>query len=123
MSITVRVDKNNVPNVISAVGRAGDDLAKPVADGIKDIAERQAPVLYGFLRASIQTTGGGMHYEVSAESRAGGAPREYAYYQEYGTSKMSAQPYMMPAFVEGVASKLPQVSAEFGAKIEAAAGG
>lgn len=71
-------------------------------------AKRRAPVDTGFLRASgssNKTTGGA---EVVFTAN-------YAYYQEFGTSKMPAQPFVRPTIdedgdkiVEAVADELQQ---------------
>lgn len=121
MTVTVHVVKDNIPAVIRVIETQAGEVGKDVADGIKDAAQRFVPVLSGALRSSIHVSGGGDNYQITADSREGGAPRAYAGYVEYGTSKMHAQPYMMPGFVEGVATSLPAAIAEFAAKIEAAA--
>ena len=51
-------------------------------------AKRRAPVDTGFLRANIRAEDDGSKVISHAE---------YSAYQEYGTSKMKAQPYMRPA--------------------------
>lgn len=62
-------------------------------------AKLRAPVDTGMLRGSITSTGGGSEYEI-------GTNVEYAPFIEYGTSKMSAQPFLSPAF-ELVVKELP----------------
>lgn len=119
--MTVIVVYNHLPRVIATVLSADGEMARDVAQGMRDKAEAKAPVLSGALKASIHLEGGGNDYQVTAKSTEGGATRDYAHFVEYGTSKMRAQPYMRPAFVAGVALDLPRAAAEFGRKVEAAA--
>lgn len=75
--------------------RAGMEpkAASAVAKACMDIeagAKGMAPVDTGALRNSIQSSVGGLSGEVTAGV-------EYAIYQEFGTYKMAAQPFMTPA--------------------------
>lgn len=54
-------------------------------------AKGYAPVDTGYLRGAIMASPTGM---LSAKVNAGA---EYSVYQEYGTYKMGAQPFMVPA--------------------------
>lgn len=119
----VRVIYDHIPQVITAVIAGRDELAKGTAEGMEGFANDFVPVLTGALKASIHVSGGGGTYEVTAQSTEGGATREYAGYVEFGTSKMSAEPFMTPAFASGVAVSYPREAATFVAKVEAAAGG
>lgn len=62
---------------------------------IEGDAKMLAPVDTGALRASISTTIDAGIDEVTAEV---GPTVEYGIYQELGTSRMTAQPYLGPAF-------------------------
>lgn len=68
------------------------------AETLVSSAQQLAPVDTGTLKASIHvadvTAGPG---QVSARVSTGGEASEYAVYQELGTSRMAAQPYMTPA--------------------------
>lgn len=71
------------------------------AETLASSAQSKAPVRTGTLRASIhvdgvQTEGNG----VTATVKTGGEASEYAVFQELGTSKMAAQPFMTPAVAE-----------------------
>lgn len=70
--------------------------AVPLAQGID--AERFAPVLTGALKLSIhvQEVGRG-HWRISAGT---GLPDGRAVYNELGTSRMAAQPYIRPAMYQ-----------------------
>lgn len=119
MPVTVVYD--HLPRVALAVLENADDLSKDVATTMKERAEFYVPVLYGFLKAGIQLEGeGSTTVSVTASSIAGGGPREYAAYVEYGTRFTPAQPFMMPGFINGVIS-VNRHGRVYGAKIEAAA--
>lgn len=61
------------------------------------IARRYVPVRTGKLRDSISGT---VRHRGDSVSLLVGSPVEYAYYVEFGTSRMSAQPYLRPALEE-----------------------
>lgn len=69
--------------------KASRAVAKTVAD-VESGAKAMAPVDTGNLRSSIQGQSGGLTGQVNAGAH-------YAIYQEYGTYKMAAQPFMTPA--------------------------
>lgn len=86
---------------------AGMAVAKTALD-CEAAAKRRAPVDTGALRNSIGTSIAGDR--MSAEI---GPTVNYAPYQEYGTSRMAAQPYMGPALDEvtpGFMSAMEQIS-------------
>lgn len=58
------------------------------------VARRYVPVRTGKLRDSISGT---VRYENDGIVLLVGSPVEYAYYVEFGTSHMAAQPYLRPA--------------------------
>lgn len=73
---------------------------------IEGAAVQKAPVLTGTLRRSI-------HSETTSTS-AGAVGRtgtnvEYAPFQEFGTSRMRAQPFMRPAFDENKEQALDEI--------------
>ena len=85
---------------------AGLAVAKTALD-CEAAAKRKAPVDTGALRNSIGTSIAGDR--MSAEI---GPTVNYAPYQEYGTSRMAAQPYMGPALDEvtpGFVSAMEQI--------------
>jgi hypothetical protein len=70
--------------------------AAALAQGVD--AERFAPVLTGALRLSVHVTEVGRgHWRISAGT---GLPDGRAVYNELGTSKMAAQPYIRPAMYQ-----------------------
>lgn len=110
---------DHLPRCAAVALSEADDLSTDVASDMKDGAEAAAPVLFGFLKRGIKLHPGNPA-EVTASSTEGGAPREYAFYNEFGTRYMSPNPFMMPGFAVGLA-KVPVRGREYGAKIEAAA--
>ena len=74
----------------------GDDLFDILAAGgyaLLAIAQENAPVDTGFLRVSGQLQRDG-------DVPVVGFAAEYSAHQEFGTSKMAAQPYLRPAMQE-----------------------
>lgn len=65
-------------------------IAKTAFDVVAT-AQQLAPVEFGVLKASISADIDGLSFEA-------GPSVEYGIYQELGTSEMSAQPYLGPAF-------------------------
>lgn len=124
MSLDIRVEitKDHIPQVIEAVKTHADNATQTIANGIHEKAQGKAPVQTGRLQAGIKVSGSGSTYEVSASSVEGGAEREYAAYNEYGTRNMGAQPFMGPAYQEAQASDVPQALTQYIAAIESAAG-
>lgn len=84
---------------IIARGMAGVQAAvAQSAEALAADAGAQAPVDTGTLRASIHVQSvEASGTEVKATVSTGGEASEYAVYQELGTSKMAAQPFMTPA--------------------------
>ncbi|PYG00164.1 phage protein, HK97 gp10 family [Georgenia satyanarayanai] len=96
----------------NAAGHVGAKASKAVRKTALDIqrdAQIAAPYEFGNLQSSISTTvtGDGRHGEMSAEV---GPTASYGLWQELGTSKMAAQPFLFPAadrhepvFIEAIA--------------------
>jgi HK97 gp10 family phage protein len=61
------------------------------AAAVRQRAESQAPTRTGVLRGSIRTTGSGLRRRVAA----GSAKAYYAPFQEFGTRKMAANPFLI----------------------------
>jgi len=115
----VVIEYDHLPRCAAVAIQQEAVLSGDIAKDMQKFARRHVAVRTGALFRGIE-----YHYgdsaEVTASSRAGGAPREYAYYNEYGTRYMSPHPFMMPAFVEGVA-RLPIHARKYGRRIEEAA--
>lgn len=102
--MSVSVDSSQVLALSGAIrknaGAVGARTAAAIRKTAHDIeadAKGFAPVDTGFLRNSISTTisGDGRFGEIAAVI---GPTAEYGIYQEVGTSKMPAHPYLAPAF-------------------------
>jgi HK97 gp10 family phage protein len=91
INVTVTIDTSPLDALNTALpGRAKVAIMKG-AYMVESDAKQFAPVDTGALRNSIETTEGN---GISAIVRDG---VEYGKYQEFGTMKMPAQPFMIPA--------------------------
>lgn len=70
-----------------------------IVDKIASDAKKFAPVRTGFLRDHITGSIGRKRNFVTGRIRSGAA---YSIFQEFGTSRHSAQPFMRPAFVQNI---------------------
>lgn len=89
----------NVKNHSSEVSKALEDAKERALEAIglqvEGYAQLLAPVDTGRLRNSIT-------HIVNGDSVVIGTNVEYAVYQEFGTSKMKAQPYLKPAVMDHI---------------------
>lgn len=89
--MTVKLDTTKLDQIIARFPTESENVVKAGAQAVQGYAAAQAPVDTGALRASIHTERkGSLLYWV-----ADGV--EYGVYQELGTYKMRAQPFMVPA--------------------------
>lgn len=79
-------------------GPAAKEAESQVADDLAESARGHAAVLTGALRGSIKSKNG----EVTADDEAAGP-------NEFGTSHMSAQPFMRPAMNEATKTAPPKI--------------
>lgn len=120
MPTRIEVVYNHLDRVAAECIAREDQLSSAIAREIGRVAQNTAPVRTGALRRGI-TYEEGNPAVVTASSMDGGATREYALYNEYGTRFMRAQPFMMQGWAVGV-SHLPIFGrTEYGVYIEAAA--
>ncbi len=97
-SIVVRVTRNDFARLDTLTrAKVAAVIAKAALD-IEAQAAANAPVKTGFLRSSIHADGAGTEWEV----RVGA---EYGAFVEFGTRRMAARPYLIPA-VEQVRPRL-----------------
>lgn len=92
MSTSVSLNLRRLRRVLQGEKAAIDRGAKAYAEAVKDLAQQLAPVATGALRESIHVETGDTQgsYKVVAGV-------DYAVFQEYGTARMSAQPFLTPA--------------------------
>ncbi len=91
-----------VPQVITAVAKGSLNGMLKTAVQVTAQAKLFAPVADGTLRNSIgykstKVNNGKLSESVKANEVIVGTPVEHGVYQEFGTRKMSAQPYLRPA--------------------------
>lgn len=91
MATRVKINASGVVEIQAAANRYRDQLTLAIAE---DMA-RLVPVLSGDLRDTIRTEFGPAVARIWVGDVAAGV--DYHLYQEYGTSKMAAQPYIRPA--------------------------
>lgn len=104
----------NVSGVRAALGAKAAEIAARMPAGIArggeivcGSAKAKCPVDTGHLRASIESKAEGLSATV-------GTNVEYGIYQEFGTYKMAAQPYLRPALTESSDAVVAAVRAAIG---------
>ena len=88
---------NNFPQARSSFASALDRAMEAVGMAAEGYAKEEAPVDTGELRNSIS------HATMDNKAVAIGTNTEYAIYQEMGTYKMPAHPYIKPAISDHTA--------------------
>src|SRR5688500_11309851 len=88
----------NLSEIAKGSEQAVKNALLQTAADIVNIAKQLAPVDTGALKQSIGAV------PVTSTSILIGTDKEYAPFVEYGTSKMSAQPFLTPAFVQAEAT-------------------
>lgn len=88
------VDARKLRKIIADLKPGADRILRTSAFTIEGGAKQRAPVATGALRASIHTEPKGpLFYRVTDGV-------EYGVFQELGTHRMAAQPFMVPAVEE-----------------------
>ncbi len=99
IEISVSIDAGSAIGVLEAAkSKIKSGIEAGVSEGgeiVVSDAKAQCPVRTGALRASINKEASGMTCVISANT-------EYAAYVEFGTCKMAAQPYLVPALLGNV---------------------
>lgn len=91
MATRVRIYAPGMAELQAAVDEYRGRLAEDIADDM----ERLAPVLSGDLKDTIRVEHGSPVTRIWIGDVAAGV--DYHLYQEFGTSKMAAQPFIRPA--------------------------
>ena len=119
MTTTFKFDTTELDRIMKVLDKNMDDIGTAIAFEIEANAKVRAPVMTSALRNSIYTVTKKEDGYASATTAAGsknktatfnrhptptgdtianvGPAVDYAEYQEYGTSKMAAHPFMFPA--------------------------
>ncbi len=87
----VVIDRSGVNLVLESALRVRDEVAEEIAADMR----RYVPVLSGDLRGTIRTALSAAVARIWIGDV--GAGIDYHLYQEFGTSRMQAQPYIRPA--------------------------
>ena len=117
-NITITIEgeadfNSKIQAIISNV--EGKGLQAALMEGgtlIESACKQQAPVDTGRLRASITTAAAGENSVIVAPHV------DYAMYQEFGTYKMAAQPFMKPGFESSRDAALAHIKAKLAAAIK-----
>jgi HK97 gp10 family phage protein len=101
ITVSITADTLKLDSIISGLRKNAEEIGKndigPYGEGV---AKMYAPVDTGLLRSSInQNYPGG---DIIAQIRVLGADCNYAIYQELGTYKMAAQPFMAPMMQDAI---------------------
>lgn len=91
MATRVRIRAQGVADLQEAADRYAGELAEDMADDMR----RLAPVLSGALKTTIRVEHGSPVTRIWIGDVAAGI--DYHLYQEFGTSRMAAQPFIRPA--------------------------
>lgn len=114
MTDAASADLTNLSAVLKKAGKnapaAMDTWMEMVGTQIEQTMKTMAPVKTGRLRNSIRVT------SAPGRVQVGPVDVDYDVYQEYGTSRMKAQPFARPAFTEVMTKALPH-AAELGVKL------
>jgi len=93
--ISVDVDKSRLDNIITAFSGNLAEIGRKIGEAGYESARMHAPVRTGLLKSSIrlEVPGG----DILAMVGISGEDCSYAIYQEFGTYKMAAHPFITPA--------------------------
>lgn len=92
MSVTISVTFDKFPQIAAAMPEKTSQVVRKASFDIEGQAKSRAPVDTGALKNSIST-----EFENNGLTGIIAPHVEYATYVEFGTKRMSAQPYMVPA--------------------------
>lgn len=108
--MSIDIDISELADLSQRLNLADRSIAAAAAKAValattvtRSEAIRRAPVQEGTLRAGITSTGGGLTRLVKSTAR-------HAMFVEFGTSKMSPRPHVMPAGDVGEAALLSELT-------------
>lgn len=99
MTIGITVETRKLDKITKEMQPRAEKIISETAYQVEGKAKMNAPVDTGFLRSSIQTMDGENDLQKIVNVGA-----EYGIHQEYGTYKMAAHPFLIPA-VEALRQK------------------
>lgn len=121
--MAIRIHVEGVQETITQLAQSAEKIQQGIAKGVAEggkIVEANAKSLcpvsteetrpggpHGELRASILS-------EASGNTAVIGTNKEYAIYVEFGTYKMAAQPYMVPALKSSTDAVIAAIAAAVG---------
>jgi len=112
VTISVKLDLSGFRRVRQGEAEAIDRGVTRAANYVADLAQQLAPEDTGELKASRHVAPG-PEAGTAVVSFGRGLPDKRAIYQEYGTSRMAAQPYLTPAL------RQVDLAAEIAAELQA----
>lgn len=92
MTVTISVTFDKFPQIAAAMPERAGQVVRKASFDVEGQAKNRVPVDTGALKNSIST-----EFEDGGLTGIIAPHMEYAAYVEYGTKRMSAQPYMTPA--------------------------
>lgn len=108
---------SGMDSVSAAIGSLTEAVVAGIETGVaegasivRDRARALCPVRTGALRNSISAESSGNKAEISAE-------KEYGVFVEFGTSKMSPKPFMVPALLESTEEITARIAEAIGERI------
>jgi HK97 gp10 family phage protein len=102
MTLVARIDLTGLERLTKEMEPRAEKVLDDTAFQVETEAKNSAPVLTGALRNSIHVEKPGRLYRTVGDSV------DYGIYQELGTSRMAAQPFLVPA-VEKVRAKFEKM--------------
>ena len=112
MSATVVIKFDHFPEIAAAMPEKASAVVRKASFDIEGQAKNRVPVDTGALKNSIST-----EFENNGLTGIIAPHMEYATFVEFGTKRMSAQPYMIPAaeavapaYIEAMKQMLQEIS-------------
>jgi HK97 gp10 family phage protein len=102
---SVRIDISGLQRLSQESGRTFDQILGRAAFDVEAEAKKRAPVETGALRASLMALRVKLNHWIVQDGV------EYGVFQELGTSRMAARPFLVPAFEKAMKSLNDRIGA------------